>query len=501
MLILVVILVVLIIILVVILLIVVLLIATVLLITIFLHCIHPTFKISICKCRSSIQKGALSMPENFSFFERLQSLLGPDYPAFAAAAQAAPFRGLRVNTLKSSPEQLRQFIGFSQEPTPFCSEGFYIDAAAQGLGNHPLHHAGAFYMQEPSAQSAVTALGVQPGDRVLDLCAAPGGKSTQIAQKIGDTGLLWANEKVFSRAKILLSNLERLGVKNMVVSSLDTQVLCPALPGFFDKVLVDAPCSGEGMFRRDETILRDWNVKNILACADRQKHILNQAAQAVKPGGVLVYSTCTYAVEENEEVLRAFLAEHPEFCLEEIPVPFGRPAFGADMQSARRILPMDGGEGHFVARLRKTAGDMGAPVVQKNQNIPLFTAFWQAHFAGEPPYGAVQKGDAVFLMPPLPEVGKLPLVRTGLYAGNIQKGRFVPEHALFAAAGLTPKQVVDLSADSKEIKQFLHGEEIDCPDHFTGYTAVRVEGIPLGFGKASGGRLKNHYPKGLRTLY
>ncbi len=440
------------------------------------------------------------MPENSTFFSRLKDLLGKEFAEFEKISKNEPFYGLRVNTLKCDKNTIEQILPVELSPTPFSPYGYYIQNGRQGLGNHPLHHAGAFYMQEPSAQSAVTALDVQPGDRVLDLCAAPGGKSTQIAPFIGKDGLLWANEKVFSRCKILISNLERMGVANSVVTSLDVHTLCNTLPDFFDKVLVDAPCSGEGMFRGDETILKEWSIKNIEACAARQQEILQAAAKALRPGGVMVYSTCTYAKEENEEVIRLFLEQNPEFVLEEISTPFGRPAFGDDVAKARRILPMDGGEGHFVARLRRCGNALPAPVAAFDEKIPLFEEFWAKTFVGEPPYSAVCKGDGVFLVPELPQTGKLPIVRAGIFAGTLQKGRFVPEHALFAAAGLQPRQILDLPADSEQIRRFLHGEEIDCPEEWSGYVGLRVEGVPLGYGKASAGRLKNHYPKGLRTL-
>lgn len=441
------------------------------------------------------------MPENSTFFSRLQDLLGQEFTEFEKLSKNPPFYGLRVNTLKCDKATVEQALSAELSPAPFSPYGYYIQNGRQSLGNHPLHHAGAFYMQEPSAQSAVTALDPQEGDHVLDLCAAPGGKSTQIAQYIGQNGLLWANEKVFSRCKILVSNLERMGIGNAVVSSLDVHTLCNALPEYFDKVLVDAPCSGEGMFRQDETILKEWNLKNILACAERQKEILAAAAKAVRPGGVLVYSTCTYAPEENEETLRWFLQNHPAFVLEKIEAKFGRSAFGADIANARRILPMDGGEGHFVARLRRNGNQERLPFIsQKVEIIPLFNDFWSKTFDGQPPYTPVLKGDSVYLVPDMPPIGKLPTVRNGLFAGTLQKGRFVPEHALFAAAGLHPKQIINFTPDSLEIARFLHGEEIDCPEHLQGYVAVQVAGAALGFGKAANGRLKNHYPKGLRTL-
>ena len=229
------------------------------------------------------------------FLERMQSLLGDEFDAFLQYYNGENFRGLRVNTLKCTAEALQGALPFELKPTPFCPDGFYLPADVSSLGNHPLHHAGAFYMQEPSATSAVEMLGVQPGDRVLDLCAAPGGKSTQIGAKLKGEGLLWSNEIVKSRANILLSNIERMGIANAVVSNCHPEQLCERLAGCFDRVLVDAPCSGEGMFRKNSAAQTEWSEEHVKSCAERQLHILNSAKHALKPGGVLVYSTCTFS--------------------------------------------------------------------------------------------------------------------------------------------------------------------------------------------------------------
>ena len=284
------------------------------------------------------------------FLIRMKSLLGEEYGQFLKYYEADNFRGLRVNTLKCSADMLKNAIGFPLEQTPFCPDGFYIPKEIEGLGNHPLHHCGAFYIQEPSATSAVEMLGVQKGDRVLDLCAAPGGKSTQIGAKLGGTGLLWSNEIVKSRANILLSNIERMGISNAVVSNVHPDILCSQLSEQFDRVLVDAPCSGEGMFRKNSEAQNEWSEAHVKSCAERQLNILNSAKHALKSGGVMVYSTCTFSQEENEGVITRFLEENPDFTLEDSGVTFGRQT----LEYARRIFPMDGGEGHFAARLRKS---------------------------------------------------------------------------------------------------------------------------------------------------
>ena len=242
------------------------------------------------------------------FLFRMKSLLGDEYSEFLKYYEADNFRGLRVNTLKCTPDKLKSLLDFELKNTPFCKEGFYIPDEVTSLGNNPLHHCGAFYIQEPSATSAVEMLGVEEGDFVLDLCAAPGGKSTQIGAKLNGTGLLWSNEIVKSRANILLSNIERMGISNAVVSNCHPDVLCERLANQFDRVLVDAPCSGEGMFRKNQEAQTEWSEEHVKSCAERQLNILNSAKKALKSGGVLVYSTCTFSVEENEGVITRFIS-------------------------------------------------------------------------------------------------------------------------------------------------------------------------------------------------
>ena len=432
----------------------------------------------------------------------MKTLLGGEFDAFLKIYNSdRSFRGLRVNTLKCSADKLRGLLGFPLEPTPFCPDGFYIPDGVVSLGNHPLHHAGAFYIQEPSASSAVEMLGVEQGDIVLDLCAAPGGKSTQIGAKLRGTGLLWSNEIVKSRANILLSNIERMGIANAVVSNSHPDALCDALAEQFDKVLVDAPCSGEGMFRKNAAAQTEWSEEHVKSCAERQLHILNSARRALRPGGVLVYSTCTFSPEENEGVITRFLAENPDFALEDAGVSFGRPA----LQAARRIFPMDGGEGHFAARLRKNGVRLPRVTAKAASAAPdrEVLAFYDSLFAGRP-FGEriVNKNNKIIILPEnYIETKGLPILRAGVVLGEAVKNRIEPHHSAFAAA--KPEQCVsrvDLDCESAEIRAYLHGEEIAVPAGVRGYAAVCVNGVTAGFGKASNGRLKNKYPKGLRIL-
>ena len=436
-----------------------------------------------------------------AFLQAMERLLGPEYPAFLQSYQQPPRRGLRRNPLKCSQPQLEAALPFALEPTAFSPLSYAFAAGEEGVGRLPAHHAGLFYVQEPSACSAVTVLDPQPGEKVLDLCAAPGGKSTQIAGLLAGEGLLWSNEIVKSRAQALLSNVERLGVPNAVVSSCHPQRLCQSLQGFFDKVLVDAPCSGEGMFRRDPAAIAQWSPESPAACAQRQRAILDSAALAVREGGVLVYSTCTFSQEENEGTVRAFLQRHPEFELEPIAVPFGRPALGLP---ALRIYPMDGGEGHFVAKFRRVGENpcrAGAfsPQIPKQERA-LAQALYQELCAGPVPEGMALVGGRVLLVPPaLPELSGLGVLRAGVELAEVRGKRLEPCHGFFMSRRPAElRQSLDLSLQDPRLAAFLRGEEIDCDTK--GYTAVCVAGVNTGFGKASSGRLKNRYPKGLRNL-
>ena len=440
---------------------------------------------------------AFELPLEFE--NRMRGMLGGEYEAFRAEYEKPHRRGIRLNTLKCDAQTLAETLPFPLVPSPFSPLSYYAPADAR-MAAYPLYHAGAFYSQEPSASSAVTLLDPQPGERVLDLCAAPGGKSTQIAALTQDRGLLWSNEVVRSRASVLASNLERMGVKNAVVSSVYPDVLAEKLAGYFDRVLVDAPCSGEGMFRRDPAAVQEWSPAHVETCAVRQLAILKSAARCVRAGGVLVYSTCTFSAEENEGVVRAFLAENPGFVLEKPAVSFGRPAYGLD---AVRIFPMDGGEGHFAARFRYAAEN--ACAVQPHagqadrQTAAAARALYNEIFEDAPPEHLARVRDRILLLPAeLPALSGLGVLRAGVELGELRKNRIEPAHGMFMAAKAAQcRSVLHLRHDDPRLLAFLRGEEITA-EGVSGYTAVAAEGVVTGFGKASGGVLKNKYPKGLR---
>ncbi len=452
------------------------------------------------------------------FIERMKHLLGEDYASFIEGYTLPLRRGLRVNTSKITVEDFLALFPHSLSPTPFADNTFYLDAEHKA-GSDPLHHAGAYYMQEPSAASAVSVLAPQEGERILDMCAAPGGKSTQIAACIGESGLLWSNEYVPARARVLQQNLERFGIRNQVVSSRDTTPLCDGLQGYFDAVLVDAPCSGEGMFRKEPQALTEWSIDNVLLCASRQDEILNNAAKAVKAGGRIVYSTCTFAPEENEGVIFRFLAAHPDFELIPIRVEWGCPGFAAErirhfcpevddrfnLTYCRRILPQHGGEGHFIALLHRLGQDDSKTISNFNpnndKNRSAAEALYRECFLDTPSGVFATYGDQVRLLPyDLPDCNGLGVLSAGVAVATVCKNRLEPAHSIYIASRMKDcRQSIDFSPCDSRLIAFLHGEEIAC-ETCSGWTAVCVSGIPVGFGKASNGRLKNRYPKGLRLL-
>lgn len=446
----------------------------------------------------------MNLPKNF--LNRMKKILNSEYQSFIDSYNEKPSKGIRLNSLKCDYETLKSTLSLELRPTEFSPLLFTSESEFK-FGNSPAHHAGMFYSQEPSAASAVTILNPQPGDKVLDLCAAPGGKSTQIGALLDGNGLLWSNEIVKSRAKILMSNIERMGIRNAVVSSCHPQRLCEVLQGYFDKVLVDAPCSGEGMFRKDAQAALEWSESHVKACAERQGQILDSAALAVKESGELVYSTCTFSYEENEGVVNSFLDRHPEFELVPINVNFGRKAIDI---SALRIYPMDktngvSGEGHFVAKLRRI-GKNSAVVSNFSNKLDKSDGKAANELYNEifisPCSNKFYKVNDVYLILPdyLPDLKGLGVLRAGVEFAREKQTKLrnkilEPSHGAFMASKPDELKKV-INPDENDILKFLHGEEI--LSEYKGYTAVAINGVITGFGKSSGGRLKNKYPKGLR---
>ena len=426
-----------------------------------------------------------------AFLERMEMQLKEEYPAFLASLERPRAVALRFNPLKGQPPEM-DFVG---ENVPWEPMGYYYDPQARP-GLHPYHEAGVYYLQEASAMAPVQLLDPQPGERICDLCAAPGGKTTQIAGRMAGEGLLLCNEINPKRAKILSRNIERMGVANALVTNEHPQKLADQLPEYFDRVLIDAPCSGEGMFRKEEAAVTDWSLETVQMCARRQAEILESGARLLRSGGRLVYSTCTFAPEEDEMAVAEFLRKHPEFAPEYVDAPW----FEAGENGSFRMWPHKLlGEGHFAAVLRKKGENRTqSPKINEEKLPKSWLEFaklmdiqlpeGQAVFFGESLYWASQQ---------LPQLRGLKVLRPGLELGTVKKDRFEPAHAL--ALWLKDcANTEDFAPDSDAVAAYMHGDVI--PSQKRGWCLVTVGGYSLGWGKGDGTVLKNHYPKGLRRM-
>lgn len=429
------------------------------------------------------------LPE--AFLDRMKIQLGEEYSAFLESLERPRAVALRFNPLKCNELPSLPFVGDS---VPWEPMGYYYDLGSRP-GLHPYHDAGVYYLQEASAMAPVQLLDPQPGERVCDLCAAPGGKSTQIAGRLKGEGFLLCNEWSPKRAKILSQNIERLGVANAVVTNEDTKHLAQRYPGYFDKVLIDAPCSGEGMFRKEEAAVTDWSQETVEMCAARQAEILDAGAQLVRPGGILVYSTCTFAPEENEMTVAAFLQRHPEFTPEKREAPW----FAETENGGFRLWPHKlRGEGHFAACLRKAGQAQPASNSRKpDGKLPRQWMEFAKDLQISLPEGSVITfGDRLFWAPvEMPDIRGVRVLRPGLELGEVKKDRFEPAHAL-ALWLQDAARKINVPAQDSRVAAYLHGDVIPCDAK--GWCLVQVDGYSLGWGKADGKVLKNHYPKGLR---
>lgn len=515
-----------------------------------------------------------SLPKDF--VEKMEKLLGDEYKDFSASFEADKDRhmALRLNTSKcddidrifaavsagespaavSAGEDLAEDSGKAPESVPWEARGFYYNKEL-AFGKHPYHEAGLYYIQEPSAMAPVHFLDAQPGERILDLCAAPGGKSTQIADSMKGRGILVTNEINRDRAKILSLNIERMGIGNAVVLSEDSSRLSEVFEGYFDRILVDAPCSGEGMFRKNESALSEWSLDNVRNCAQRQREILDNAAKMLLPGGRLVYSTCTFSPEENEQTIAHFLKMHPDFHTEKQSLAGGMesgrcewagdeandPEISAEIKNTVRLWPHRvRGEGHFLCVLKRDGfADKDAQknyvpggrfIRAKKEVIKTFMEFAAQELnvteseeqkgdirlileGGKVLEGGIMTfGDQLFLAPSdMPSCNGLKVLRCGLHLGTVKKERFEPSHALaLVLSRESVKIFCDIKSDSQQIRQYLNGQTIrltgDDPksvslQYSKGWCLVMSDGFSIGWAKLAGGMLKNHYPKGLRINY
>lgn len=453
------------------------------------------------------------------FLDKMQRLLGEEYAAFAASLAAPERVGLRVNTLKISAADFSKLSPFALAPVGAYEPAGFLVTEESRPGSHPYHAAGLYYLQEPAAMVVGSVMRPQPGDWVLDLAAAPGGKATHLAALMDDAGLLVANDVNRSRAQILAENLERWGTRHTLITNDTPQRLADHFGSAFDKVLLDAPCSGEGLFRRQGPFA--WSEAMVAACARRQSGILEDAARLVRPGGVLAYATCTFAPEENEAVIGRFLTTNPEFTLLALPrfpgfAP-GRPEWApADVDSdvrpqlrqTIRLWPHRfPGEGHFIALLQRTnaAVDAKRPAGwaksgRSSGEINIWRDFAAQFLVGAWPAERLHVAHGrIYLLPPdAPDTGSVRLVRYGLLLGEARKGYFRPAHTLALALDAGAAQLTtSWTANSAEVAAYLAGHDLPSPGA-DGWVLVLVDGFPLGWGKRVNGRLKNHYPRGLR---
>ena len=452
------------------------------------------------------------LPQDFK--DKMQRLLKGDFDEFLKGYDKDNFYSLRINTLKADIETVLNKKLFSFSPVNWCPTGFYYPGDERP-GRHSYHHAGVFYIQEASAMAVVECADIQHGQKVLDLCAAPGGKSTQIAAKLGGTGLQVSNEIVPNRAKILSQNIERMGITNAVVTNESPEKLEKVFPDFFDRIIVDAPCSGEGMFRKDPQVAKEWSLSQVEVCANRQGHILESAHKMLAENGIMVYSTCTFSPEENEMAVEKFISDHPEYVLVKPEVhkyftagiPDWSESKNPDLEMTMHLFPHKiDGEGHFIAVLKKTAGNASKVKTAKNTADKKLL---QPYFDFEKKFlkdisfdNFTLFGENLYAMPAdTPDLSKVKVLRCGLHLGEIKKGRFEPSHSLaMALKKENVKQFASYPCDSDEMLSYLKGETLNTDEDIKGWCLVCTDGYSVGWAKVTDGTMKNHYPKGLRIM-
>ncbi|MBQ8323090.1 MAG: RsmF rRNA methyltransferase first C-terminal domain-containing protein [Clostridia bacterium] len=425
------------------------------------------------------------------FIENMKKQLPEnEWEAFFGVYENKPYKGVRLNPLKGDKQTLASLLPFLDKPVPWEENGFYTEK--EKLGGNVFHFAGLFYSQEPSAMCAAPLLDVQAGERVLDLCSAPGGKGTQLACKMQGKGLIVLNEPVSSRAKILSQNVERMGVANAVVCSELPEKLAERFVGYFDKILVDAPCSGEGMFRKNaDEALGEWSEENVALCAERQARILNAATKMLRAGGRLVYSTCTFATAEDEGQVCDYLKNHSEMRL---------------IKQEKLYPHKIAGEGHFAALFEKSGACESLPV----RAVKLFVSreaerayreFEKSVFVRAVAKTLHEANGVLYALPDGTFDWKgLQVLRVGIRLGEVKNGRFEPNHSLAVCINKEEfKNAVDLSQTDERVEKYLRGETFEAEGK-NGWCAVCAEGYPLGWGKAVNGTIKNHFPKGLRKM-
>lgn len=456
------------------------------------------------------------------FEEKMRRLLGNEYEDYIACYDEPRYYGLRVNTKKISVEEFVRICPFEIHPVPWIENGFYYDGEHVSPGKHPYYYAGLYYLQEPSAMTPANRLPIEPGDRVLDVCAAPGGKATELGAKLAGKGVLVANDISSSRARGLLKNIEIFGISNALVLSEEPGKLTEYFPEYFDKILIDAPCSGEGMFRKDKRMVKAWEEHGPEFFGRLQRSIVIQAAQMLRPGGYLLYSTCTFDGLENEGTISWLCKQHPDFSIEPVGDYEGF-AYGMrefcnfevpGIEKTVRIFPHRmHGEGHFIALLKKAGEHLpkkDSSDQKKKKKLPEKLAEFLEQIDWNKTdidfhTGCIEiRGDRVYYMPEgLPKLSGVRFLRSGLLLGELKKNRFEPSQAL--AMCLTAEAypcVISLGAEDKRVIRYLKGETLEVDDMVfadtKGWQLVCIASFPLGWGKLAGGVLKNKYLPGWR---
>ena len=434
------------------------------------------------------------------FKERMKKILTVDYEDFLKSFDEEPVKSIRVNTEKISVKDFIKISPFEIKKIPYTEDGFYV--RSDNLGNHAYHHAGLFYVQDPAAMMPVNTINLEEDYVVLDLCAAPGGKTTQIATKL-KKGILIANEINPNRAKILFSNVERMGLKNTIVLNNDAYTLSKKYSKTFDVIFIDAPCSGEGMFRKDPKSIKEWSQKKIEECSLKQKELLKNADIMLKDGGFIVYSTCTYSLEENELLLTEFLKDYDYEIIEvneEIKKytssGYVNKKINPELIKAVRFYPhIFKGEGQFACILKKkgilTKTKLNFEInnsldkyIKNDVDVSLNAYIYDNKCYTKLPFN----------------IDGLKIVSSGVKLGEIKKDRFIYHHNFVTAYGIYFKNKLYLNLDDPRLIKYLQGYEIFDSNVLNGYGVVFVDNYPLGLFKASNGVLKNHYPSGLRLV-
>ncbi len=445
---------------------------------------------------------AMKLPE--SYLKNMQELLDIDYEAYLTSLDQPSFTGLRINTAKVSIDDFLKINPFNLAPVQWCENGFYY-SSENDPAHHSYYHAGLFYLQEPSAMAPGSFLNIEENDTVLDLCSAPGGKATQLACRLNETGLLVSNDISVSRQSATLRNMERFGITNSYIISEDPEYLAGKWPETFDKILVDAPCSGEGMFRKDPSLIKAWMKRGNDYYAERQKQIMDNAVRMLKPGGQLLYSTCTFSVKEDEEIVRHVLDNNSDLSLLPVEHPLFEPGVMEKTENCARLYPHKlKGEGHFLALFRKAGQAEKNTTIKKpfscdNSSVNEFMNNVSKDFSG---YKTRIIEDKVLFVPETDlSFNSVRVLRSGLFAGTIRRDIFEPSQQLAMALKKEEfSQVIDLKSDDILTEKYLKGETIRVNSALKGWILVTCDGYPLGFGKNSNGIIKNKIDAGWRKL-